>query len=140
MNGIIYPIMKEHFERLESGKDVFCKFVGSGNPKVKIGDKILFYRSGGSKEIVGEATITEMEYLAPDAAASKYGDRLFITKDELKRYVDQRDRPEGKKLLVFVLKDVRKYRKPFKMEKPITMAGLTVTKKVYKGITSRAET
>jgi len=30
-------------------------------------------------------------------------------------------------MLLFVLRDVKKYRCPFKMKKPITMEGLTVT-------------
>jgi len=95
--GIIYPVLEAYLYSLLSDKNVFCKFVGRCNPKVQVGDRVLFYCSGGSREAVGEATIIEMEYPEPNAVLPKNGDRLFITKDELTRYVSQRDRPEGKK-------------------------------------------
>lgn len=129
MSGIIYAITRERFERLKSGKDVFCKFV-KGMPKVNVGDTLIFYLSGGSKEIVGEALIVEMMFSGVDSLMSRYGDRLFITGDELKQYANRRDT-----VLFFVLNDLKEYRRPFKMEKPLTMAGMNLTKELYKKIT-----
>ena len=136
--GVIYPVLQEHFDRIASGKDVFCKFVSRGKLRLEVGDKILFYRSGGSREVIGEATIGEMEFLEPGVLVAKYGERLFLSRDELVKYVNQREKPGGKKLPVFVLKDSIKYPRPFKMKKSLTMAGLTLTKKMYQRITKNA--
>jgi len=63
-------------------------------------DKLLFYESGGQFRVVGEATIRTIEFLTPEEVIAKYGDRLFITKDELDNYRKLRCRPPDRKLMV----------------------------------------
>lgn len=129
---MIYPLLHEHIERIFQGKDVFCKYVGKGNPGLKVGDKLLFYESRGQSRVVGEATIGTIEFLTPEEVIAKYGDRLFITKEELDNYRKLRCRPLDKRLMVLSLYNTRRYKEPFRTSKPVTMAGQTLSKEEYK--------
>jgi len=86
--GIIFPFLPRHAERLlDGGKDVFAKYLARANlAGLKVGNRILFYVSGGSRQIVGEARIGQIEFLTPDQLLEKYEDRLFITREELRQY------------------------------------------------------
>lgn len=136
--GRIFPILPKHLERIFAGKNVFCKFVGKGRPRLSPEMKILFYSSRGTYEVVGEATIDSLEYLSPQEVMQKYGSRLFISAEELDGYTRKRSRPPNKELMVAVLKQIRRYKKPYKLKKPVTMAGLSLTDKVYREIVSQA--
>jgi hypothetical protein len=81
---------------------------------------------------VGEANIANIEWLLPAEALEKYPERLFINNDEMMEY--SHGRPAGKRLLVLTLEGVKKYSKPIKLEKPITMTGLTLDFHQYKHI------
>lgn len=56
--------------------------------------------------------------------------------EELNSYIAKRNRRSDKKLVVMVLEQIREYKKPFKLEKPISMSGRVLTDKMYKKITS----
>lgn len=133
----IYPLLPEHIERMFRGKDVFCKYTGRGNPRIKEGSKLLFYASGSRFEICGEATIRTIEFLTPEETVGKYEKRLFITREELDNYRNQRDRPPEKKLMVLGLFGVKRYDKPRRTLKAVTMAGQTLSKSEYKELLSR---
>lgn len=138
--GMMYPFREPYLTRFFTGGNVFYKFVGRYYPTVRAGEKILLYRSGGSKHVVGEGTIAEKQYLDSDKVLSKYSNRAIISRDELLGYIKQRRRPERRgyytgHLVTFVLRSIIKYRKPFKMDKAITRTGLKVTKKMYERIT-----
>jgi hypothetical protein len=125
----IYPFLLDHIERIFVGKDVVCKYVGRGQPSIDKGSKLLFYGSGGRFEIIGEGTIDSAEFLTPAETISKYGMRLFISQKELDEYKGVR--PPERKLFVLVLRKIRKYSKPIKLGKPVTMSGQTITKETY---------
>ena len=132
----IYPLLPKHIERIFEGRDVFCKYVGKGRPRIGEGSKILFYASGGRFEVLGEAIVQVIEFLTPKEAAAKYEERLFITNEELENYRKQRGRPPGKKLLVLRLTNVIRYDKPHKLSKAVTMAGQTLTDIEYRKLLS----
>lgn len=136
--GRIFPVLPQHLERIFAGRNVFCKFIGKGKPKLTPGMKILFYSSRGDRQVIGEATINSLEYLVAQEILRKYGDRLFITAEELNNYFRKRNRPADKELLVVILKQIKMYKKPYKLKKPLTMAGLNLTDKLYKEILSQA--
>jgi len=135
--AVIYPLLPEHIERIFRGKDVFCKYVGKGAPSIKEGSKLIFYASGSRFEALGEATIKTIEFLTPEEIITKYENRLFITKEELDNYRNQRNRPPEKKLMVLSLSNIKKYDRPRKTSKTVTMAGQTLSKTEYKKLLSR---
>jgi len=136
--GVLFPAPAKYAPRiLEEGKDVFVKYLARGNMAgLKLGNKIVFYASGGSRQIVGEARIGQIEFLTPDQVLEKYEDRLFITREELRQYTArQPGRTSSKLLFVALLKTIKKYATPVRCEIPITMAGMTLTKDSYRSIT-----
>lgn len=127
--AVIYPLLSEHIDRLLRGRDIFCKYVGNKRPNLIEGSKVIFYASRGEFELSGEAVIRRIEFLSPSEIELKYRDRLFITSDELQAYRGQR--PPEWKLVVLTLGRTRKYSKPIRMDKYVTMAGQTLTKEGY---------
>jgi len=135
--AVIYPLLPQHIERIFQGKDVFCKYVGKGTPSIKEGSKLLYYASGSQFEILGEATIKTIEFITPKEIITKYEKRLFITREELDNYRRLRSRPLEKKLMVLSLSNIKKYDKPRKTSKAVTMVGQTLSKTEYKEMLSR---
>ena len=137
--GIIFPILPHHVERFfEGNKTVFVKFFGKqGQPlKLQVGSKLFFYKSKSDKEIVGEATISEIGTATSDDLTKRYSERLFLSPIELDEYVGDR---KLKKLLYLVLKNPRKYKIPFRLDKPVTMAGQYMTLEAYRILSIRVQ-
>ncbi len=134
--GILFPVPAKLLPRIfEDGKDVFVKYLARSHVKLRPGRKIMFYSSGGAKQIVGEGSIDNIEFLAPANLLERYGDRLFITREELTDYTQSQPlRTNSKELFVAVLRKVRKYAVPVTHPGPITMAGMYITKDAYKQI------
>ena len=81
--GAIFPVPHDLLNRiLDQGKDVFVK-KPTLFKELKPGSKILFYASHEVKAILGEGTIEDLEFLSPKEAVGKYGNRLFLSKEEL---------------------------------------------------------
>lgn len=127
--GIIYPLLPNHIKRILGGKDIFCKYIGRGVPSIQEGSKVLFYESGGTFQLKGEATIRQIEFLSPENIVSKYRSRLFISTTELEGY--RANRPKERKLLVLSLTHVRRFSRPVELDKYVTMAGQTLDKERY---------
>lgn len=130
--AVIYPMQPEHISRLLEGKDVFCKYVGRAR-KLRLcnGTKVLFYASGGSYEIRGEAVIAEVAFYFPSELLDLYRTRLFITESELGSYQNRRPRRAKEPLLVLTLKAIRRFNTLIRMKRPVTVAGLTLTRNQY---------
>lgn len=131
VEAVIFPLLSEHIQRLFDGKDVFCKYVGVGKPRISIGNHILLYASG-KHAILGEATILGIQYLSPMEIIQKYESRLFVNKSELEAHRLSRNRSPEKKLLVLILSNVSRYDAPLIPLKNITMAGLTLSRQEFK--------
>lgn len=132
--GIVFPIPEQFVNRLMiEGRDVFVKYLPRiTGLKIAPKDRLLFYVSHSSKEIVGEGRIEEISFLTPDAALEKYGIRLFLNQNELREYTLRRpERGPSKKMLVLVLSRLKRYTKPKKPKRSITMAGQYVTQEEY---------
>ena len=130
--AVVYPLRPEHIARILGGKTTFCKYIGKPQRlRVREGTKLIFYSSGGFHEIVGEAEIDEVGFHSIEAALEKYRKSLFLTEEELVAYRGRFLRPSDEPLLVMSLKGIRKYRNPIRLEKPITMSGLTLTEEQY---------
>lgn len=131
--GIVYPIPIEIIDRVfRSKKFMFLKYLPHTSTKLKPNDKVLFYVSKASKQVVGEGIIEKTEFLTPDESLLKYGDKLFLNKEELENYTaKQSGRTSTKKLLVLSLTKVRKYTKEIRYPRPLTMTGEYITKREY---------
>lgn len=128
--GVIYPLPESLIRRIfEKKKNIFVKFTTHEPTKktkmrLRDGIKLYIYQPRFEKTIVADAIICKYEYLNIKEVLKNYREKLIISKKELEEYSRGR---ELKKLLVLHLKDLRKYKQPVRMKKPITMAGQYVT-------------
>ena len=132
--GIIFPVPKQFVDRLLVEKrNVFVKYVArNGLLRLSIKHRVLFYVSHSSKEIVGEGTIEEIAFLTPAETLGKYGKKIFLDESELEEYTYlQPNRDSSKKMLVLSLSKIKRYSKPKTINRPISMAGLYLTKGEY---------
>jgi len=135
--GVIYPIPLDFVNRIfVEKKKVFVKYVAHETcVRLAPKSKILFYASHGQKEIVGEAVIKTIEFLTPIRVLEKYGDNVFLNRDELMKYASQQSsRTISKKMLVLAISKPKKYARGITYEKPITMAGEYLTKERYSSL------
>lgn len=132
--AVVYPVPLRMVDRFFiEKKSVFVKYLAR-NTRVQLSpkNKMVFYASHGSKEIVGEGIIEAVEFLTPDEVLAKYDDKVFLNKEELREYVLlQPCRTSSKKLLTLTLSKIRKYNNPIRIGKPITMTGQYLTKEEY---------
>lgn len=134
--GVIYPVPSNLLQRIFSGKDVFIKHPTCFK-QLKPGHKVLFYASHEIRGIVGEATIKSVGMMKLDEIYSKYGERVFITKEEARSYSRPlKDRRGGGPyrdvtFLVLELEDVKKYDRVVKPRRFITVGGKYLTKQEY---------
>ena len=99
--------------------------------------KLLFYASGGSKTIVGEALVEKLEFMPLKEALQRYSDKMFITKEEALEYAQRFGNRKEKDLLLLHLSNMLKYPKQIAYSKPITMAGQYLDKNGYMSIVNR---
>lgn len=130
--GVIYPLPESAISRAFKGnKTIFVKFTTheptrKTKNRIRNGIKFYFYQSGSGKIIVGDAKISKLEYLQKEDIVVKYKNNLIITESELNNYANGR---EGKSLLVLHLARLRRYKKPIKLKKSVTMTGQYITQK-----------
>ncbi len=127
--GVTYPIPKQFMDRFfKEGKDVFVK-PATVWKQLKPGMKFVFYQSHEDTGFVGEAKI-KMILLQEDPMKffEIYGDRIFLTKKELKDYIESQERwGHGKKKrklwMAVELEDIKKYDKPVKPKRFVPVGG-----------------
>jgi hypothetical protein len=132
--GIVFPVPQEFVDRLLiEQRNIFVKYVPRvSSVKISPKQKMVIYASHGSKEIVGEGLIESVQFLTPDEVLKKYGQKVFLNKEELIAYAQrQPNRDASKKMLVLVLTRLRKYACPKKFHKPISMVGQYLREKEY---------
>jgi len=135
--GVVYPVPINLIERLfTSRRNVFVKYLSrTASINLRPGNKILFYASHASKQVIGEAIVTDIEFLTPDEALSKHGDKLMLNKEELVNYTArQPTRTSAKKMLVLTFDKAAKYARPIRYPRPLTMAGEYITKEKYESL------
>ena len=128
--GVAFPIPKQFMDRFfDEGKDVFIKPATLWK-ELKPGMKFVFYQSREDTGFVGEAKIKEIKLIDdPMKVFEMYGDRVFLTKDELKEYVKSQERwgrkkeRKKKKWLVIELEDIKRYDKPIKPKRFVPVGG-----------------
>jgi len=135
--GVVYPVPVWLIDRLlVAHRNVFVKYVArTTNLRITPKHKVVFYASHGSKEVVGEGIIETIEFLTPNEVLEKYGDRVFLNKNELMVYATrQPKRTLSKKMLTLTLSKLRRYPLGIKYERPVTMAGEYLTVEKYSAL------
>lgn len=127
--GAIFPVLPEHVPKLfDRSQAVFVKFTKLTN--LRTGSAIVFYVSR-EKVLVGEGKIKAIEKLDPEVAWSRYGGRIFLDKVEFNSYAEispiSGEERKMRKLAVFVLNKITKYRKPFRSIYSVTPSGRYLT-------------
>ena len=133
ITGVAFPIPKWFIERFfNRRKDVFIK-PATIYKELKPGMKFFFYQSREDQGFVGEAKIKDIKLIDdPMKVFEMYGDRVFLTKEELEEYVKSqerwksfrsRGRTKKKRWLIIVLEDIRKYDKPIKPNRFVPVGG-----------------
>ena len=114
--GVAFPIPKQFVDRFfREGKDIFIK-PATVWKELKPRMKFVFYQSREDTGFVGEAKIKDIKLIDdPMKVFEMYGDKVFLTKEELKEYVKsqekwrQKKEKKKKKWLVIELEDIRRY-------------------------------
>lgn len=129
--GIIYPLpLQIAYRILQDKKSVFVKYPIHDTipPNLLSCRKLLLYISRSNKEIAGECDILLINLMTISEAVSKYGDKLFLTEEELIKYSNGRC---DKNMLVIELGNIIKYSEPRYLGHGITMAGEYISKENY---------
>ena len=138
--AVVFPLPSHLVNRLfDERKTVFVKYLARpGKTRIKSGQKILFYVSKGRKEILGEGSIKSTEFLTPSETLKKYSHDLFLTKEELESYTKQSSsRNSKKKMLVLRLAELKRFKKPIRYPRPMTMTGELLGKSNYRQLIGR---
>lgn len=127
--GVAYPIPKQFMDRFfKDGKDVFVK-PATVWKQLKPGMKFVFYQSHEDTGFAGEAKIKRILLQEdPMKFFETYGDRIFLTKQELKEYIKSQERwGYGKKKrklwMAIELEGIKKYAKPVKPKRFVPVGG-----------------
>ncbi len=127
--GVTFPIPKQFIDRFfKEGKDVFIK-PATVWKELKPGMKFVFYQSHEDTGFVGEAKIKNIQLINdPMKVFEMYGDRVFLTKEELKAYIRSQARwkrkgSKSKPWMVIELEDIKKYDKPIKPKRFVPVGG-----------------
>ncbi len=130
VTGVTFPIPKKFMDRFfKEGKDVFVK-PATVWKQLKPGMKFVFYQSREDTGFVGEARIKRIVLVEdPMQLYETYGDRIFLTREELKEYIKSQERwgrTKSKKRRLWMaieLEGVRKYDKPIKPKRFVPVGG-----------------
>ena len=134
IKGVKYPIPKQYMNRFfKEGKDVFVK-PATVWKELKQGMKFVFYQSHEDTGFVGEAKIKRVVLMDdPMKLYESYGDRIFLTKEELNEFIKSQERwksgwksrgvEKKKKWMAIELEDIKKYRNPIKPKRFISVGG-----------------
>jgi hypothetical protein len=128
--GVTYPIPKQYMDRFfKEGKNVFVK-PATVWKQLKPGMKFVFYQSHEDTGFVGEARIKRVVLSEnPMQFFETFGDRIFLTKDELREYIKSQERwgrRESRKKRLWMaieLEGIKKYDKPIKPKRFVPVGG-----------------
>ncbi|WP_297534352.1 DUF365 domain-containing protein [Thermococcus sp.] len=136
--GVTFPVPKWFLDRiLDGGKTVFVK---PSTLRVKPSMKVVFYASREGQAWLGEAEVESVEFFnSIEEITRKYEKELFLTPKELREYERERQKwhSRGRRprsWMVLRLKNIRKYPKPVKPPRFVTVSGRYIKEKEYREI------
>jgi len=133
--GVVYPLAKKYIVRILKGKrNIYAKYQPHRTQVTRVGPgtKVIFYETKGSKSLIGEAVVRQVDFMIPDEALKMFGGRLFIDREELERYAGRfPTNREKKPLMILDLDSPRLYEKPVRWSLGMTMAGRYISEEEY---------
>ncbi len=120
ITGVTFPVPKSLMPRFfAEGKTVFIK-PATVFKELRSGMKLVFYQSREDTGYVGEATIRRIVINDnPLAFFETFGDAVFLTRDEVKAYLESQEQWQGIRVrkgeakkrvwMALELEDIRKY-------------------------------
>ena len=133
--GVTFPILKSYIPRFfKDGRTVFIK-PATVFKELKIGMRFVFYQSHEDTGCVGEAVIKQITIVDDPFYFYKiYGDKIFLTKEELKKYIEdikkwrenrrrRRVKPRLRKWIAIELESIHKYDYPKKPKRFVPIGG-----------------
>lgn len=126
--GVTFPVPKQYMDRFFRDKDVFVK-PATVYRELKRGMKFVFYQSHEDTGYVGEATIKRIILMNdPLKFLETYGDRIFLTREEIKDYVKTQEKWSSKgqkkrQWMAIELENIKKYDKPVKPKRFVSVGG-----------------
>ena len=134
ITGVTFPVPKHYMGRFfVKGKTVFIK-PATVFKALKPGMKLVFYQSHEDTGYIGEATIKRIVVSEdPFSFFETFGDAVFLTREEVKAYVENQERwqgvrvrkGEGKKRnwMALELEDISRYNTVRKPERFVPVGG-----------------
>ena len=133
--GVTFPIPYKYMGRFfEQKKDVFIKPANCFK-ELKPGMKLVFYQSHKDTGYVGEGIIQNIHLVDdPLSLFEMYGERIFLTREEVKAYQDNLKQWKGvrvrkdnetkkKKWMCLELKEIKRYKNFEKPERFVPVGG-----------------
>jgi len=134
ITGVTFPVPKQYMSRFfEEKKTVFIK-PATTFKQLRRGMKLVFYQSHEDTGYVGEARIA-MIVISDDPFQffDTFGDAVFLTREELREYLDTQgkwkgvrvrgDEPKKREWIALQLEDIRKYDTIRKPERFVPVGG-----------------
>tara|TARA_Y100000310_G_C20680871_1_gene815855 strand:- start:2264 stop:2677 length:414 start_codon:yes stop_codon:yes gene_type:complete len=130
--GVVFPLSPEQVNNLFKGHNIFIKFAQLKNKKNKLTEcnRFFIYQTKSNKEIIGEATISKVEFLNFKEISKKYSfNEICNIENEFMDYIEGR---EHAKMLVMVLSNPKKYKNPIKLKKRLSLSYIYLKKELIK--------
>jgi hypothetical protein len=134
ITGVTFPMPKHYMRRFfAEGKTVFIK-PATVFKELRSGMKLVFYQSHEDTGYAGEATIRRIIIDDdPFAFFETFGDAVFLTREEVRAYVESQGRWQGVRVrkgeakkrawMALELEDIQEYDKPRKPERFVPVGG-----------------
>ncbi len=134
ITGVTFPVPKSLMPRFfKNGKTVFIK-PATAFKELRSGMNLVFYQSREDTGYVGEATIRRIVINDdPFAFFETFGDAVFLSRKEVKAYVENQERWQGVRVrkgeakkrawMALELEDIREYDRIKKPERFVPVGG-----------------
>ncbi|MDA4116771.1 MAG: hypothetical protein OK455_00305 [Thaumarchaeota archaeon] len=130
--GVVVPISDERvMHDVFHGRSFHATLAKDDSTDLEKGDRMFFYDSGKTRQLVGEAMIASITFREAKDVLEQCGGKLYLDADAFDRYVSSL--PEGQKSLLRVLRfeDPTVYAAPVKCSVTIPEGGLDMTAEIF---------
>jgi hypothetical protein len=133
--GVVVPISDDGvMHDIFHGKSVHASLAEVATTDLEKGDRILFYDSGKTHNIVGEAVISEIAFEQARRALNGHEGSLYLDRIPFERYFSSLPKGEASMLRVLHFRDATLYASPVKCSLKIAENGTYMTAEVFSRI------